>query len=61
MILSDPVTWSRQERVARCRELAADFQRMADAEGENRFIARDLLIKLARQFESLADELRCAG
>src|SRR6266852_2907859 len=52
----DPVTWSREERIARCREQAASFQRMAEA--NSRFIARDLLIELARQFNSLADGLQ---
>ena len=43
----DPVTWSIQERIARCREQAAFFETMAEA--ESRFVARDLLIELARQ------------
>ena len=52
----DPVTWSIQERIARCREQAAFFETMAEA--ESRFVARDLLIELARQFNSLADGLQ---
>jgi hypothetical protein len=52
----DPVTWSIQERIARCREQAAFFEIMAEA--ESRFVARDLLIELARQFNSLADGLQ---
>ena len=52
----DPVTWSRQERIARCREQADTFEKMAEA--DNRFIARDLLIDLARQFNSVADSLQ---
>ena len=38
----DPITWSMQERIARCREQADIFQQMADA--DNRFIGRDGLI-----------------
>jgi len=52
----DPVTWSIQERIARCREQAAFFERMAET--ESRFVARDLLIELAHQFNSLADGLQ---
>jgi len=37
----DPVTWSTQERIARCREQADSFQKMADS--ECRFIGRDRL------------------
>jgi len=52
----DPVTWSTQERIARCREQADIFQQMADA--DNRFIGRDGLIELARQFNRWADSLQ---
>ena len=51
----DPVTWSLQERIAHCREQAAFFERMA--EDDSRFVARDGLMELARQFNSLADAL----
>ena len=51
----DPVTWSIEERIARCREQAAFFESMAAA--ESRFVARDLLIDLARQFNCVADAL----
>jgi hypothetical protein len=52
----DPVTWSIQERIARCREQAAFFESMAET--ESRFVARDLLMDLARQFNGLADALQ---
>jgi hypothetical protein len=45
-----------QERSARCREQAAFFEEMAEA--ESRFVARDLLMELARQFNCLADTLQ---
>jgi hypothetical protein len=45
-----------QERIARCREQATFFERMAEA--ESRFVARDLLMDLARQFDCLADALQ---
>jgi hypothetical protein len=52
----DPVTWSIQERIARCREQAAFFESMAET--ESRFVARDLLMDLARQFNCMADALQ---
>jgi hypothetical protein len=52
----DPVTWSIQERIARCREQAAFFESMAET--ESRFVARDLLMDLARQFNGMADALQ---
>jgi hypothetical protein len=52
----DPVTWSIPERIARCREQAAFFEEMAEA--ESRFVARDLLMELARRFNGLADALQ---
>jgi hypothetical protein len=52
----DPVTWSIQERIARCREQAAFFESMAET--ESRFAARDLLMDLVRQFNGLADALQ---
>jgi len=52
----DPVTWSIEERIARCREQATFFESMAAA--ESRFVARDALMDLARQFNCLADALR---
>ena len=52
----DPVTWSTQERIARCREQADSFQKMADS--ECRLIGRDRLLELARQFNCWADSLQ---
>ena len=52
----DPVTWSTQERIARCREQADSFQKMADS--ECRFIGRDRLLELAHQFNCWADSLQ---
>lgn len=52
----DPVTWSREERIARCREQADTFQKLA--ESGCCFIGRDHLIELADQFNCWADSLQ---
>jgi len=52
----DPVTWWKQERIARCREQADCFQKLA--ESDCRFIGRDRLIELADQFNCWADSLQ---
>jgi hypothetical protein len=52
----DPVTWSREERIARWREQADCFQKLAAS--DSRFISRDRLLELALQFNSWADSLQ---
>jgi hypothetical protein len=48
--LCDPVTWSRDELVAQYRTLAARYRRMATV--EDRPLARDGLLELARQCDA---------
>jgi hypothetical protein len=52
--LRDPVTWSQHERVAQYRALAMRYRRMAAA--EQRPLARDGLLELARQCEAAAEQ-----
>lgn len=53
---ADPITWSLQERIAHYREQADVFEDMAKS--DKRPIARNILIRLAIEFNSLADGLQ---
>jgi hypothetical protein len=50
----DPVTWSRYERVAQYRALAERYRQLARV--ENRLVARDGLLELARECEAAAEQ-----
>ena len=54
----EPVTLSLHERIAYYRDQAALFEGMAAAEADRRIVARDLLMDLSRQFNSVADSLQ---
>jgi hypothetical protein len=56
MYANDPITWCSRERIARYREEADAFQEMAKS--DERPLARDLLIRLAHEFDCLADGLQ---
>ena len=47
--------WTARERAVHYREQAAQFERMAEAETQSN--ARDRLLDLARQYDSLAAKL----
>ena len=56
MYANDPITWCSRERIAGYREEADAFQEMAKS--DERPLARDLLIRLAHEFDCLADGLQ---
>jgi hypothetical protein len=51
----DPVTWSTRERAARYREQAEQFLKLAST--EERPLAHDRLLELARHYDELAENL----
>ena len=56
MYADDPITWCSQERIARYREQADTFHEMAKS--EVRPFARNLLMRLAGEFDCLANGLQ---
>ena len=53
---ADPVTWSLQERIARYREQADALEAMARSDDSP--VARDILHRLAVEFDCLANGLQ---
>jgi hypothetical protein len=56
VMYADPITWCLRERITRYREQADRFHEMAKS--DSRLFARTVLIRLAIEFNSLADGLQ---